>query len=162
MTHRAAHLILPLWLLVAAASPVRSESPTTPLALATAFCDAVRSGDERAAEALMTAELQTAIATLRAADARFRSAHPDEKPPLGDGLPLAGFPDVPETCTPSELSATSARLTYVPAGAADGAWSDRLILSAQPDGTLRIADILYAPDGARGFRAWLAEAATWD
>lgn len=159
MTHRSAGLILSLALL---AAPAQAEAPATPLDVATAFCDAVRTGDEAAAEALMTADLQAAIAALRRADARFRTAHPDEKPPLGDSLPLAAFPDAAESCTPSEVSATSARLTYVPAGAPAGAWSDRLILAPGADGRLRVADILYAPEGASRFSLWLVEAAGWE
>lgn len=126
--------------------------------LARAFCAAVRSGNEAAAEALMTPELQTAIAALRVADDAFRAAQPDEKPPLGDGLRLTAFPDQPESCTPDEVTSGSVVLTYVPAGAADGLWRDQLLLV--PVGKdLKVADILYAPDGTYRFSRWLAESA---
>jgi hypothetical protein len=127
-------------------------------ALATTFCAAVRAGDEVGAEALMTPELQTAIAKLRATDAAFRTAHPDEKPPLGDGLRLTAFPDYPESCAPAEVTSESVVLTYVPVGAADGLWRDQLLL-VPVGNTLKVADILYAPDGTYRFSTWLAESA---
>ncbi len=139
------------------AQTARAEE-TAAGALAATFCAAVRAGDEAGAEALMTPELQTAIAKVRAADAAFRAAHPDEKPPLGDGLRLTAFPDYPDSCTPEEVTSESVVLTYVPAGAADGMWRDQLLL-VPVAGVLKVADILYAPDGIYRFSRWLAESA---
>ncbi len=130
------------------------------MALAEAFCAAVKAGDEAAAEALMTAELQAAIAALRASDATFRQTYPGDKPPLGDGLRLTAFPDYPESCIPSEASSESVVLTYAPAGAPEAIWRDQLLLVPTGDG-VRIADILYAPDGTGRFSGWLADSATW-
>jgi hypothetical protein len=125
-----------------------------------AFCAAVRASDEAAAEELMTAELQSAVAELRASDAAFRNASPTEKPPLGDGLRLTAFPDYPESCTVSEATSESVVLTYAPAGAPDAIWRDQLLL-VPVDGALRIADILYAPDGTYRFSSWLADSSNW-
>jgi hypothetical protein len=125
-----------------------------------AFCAAVRASDEAAAQALMTAELQSAVADLRASDAAFRNASPTEKPPLGDGLRLTAFPDYPESCTVSEATSESVVLTYAPAGAPDAIWRDQLLL-VPVDGALRIADILYAPDGTYRFSSWLADSSNW-
>ncbi len=138
--------------------PARAE--VTGAMVGEAFCAAVRASDEAAAEALMTAELQSAVAALRTSDAEFRSASPTEKPPLGDGLRLTAFQDYPESCTVSEATSESVVLTYAPAGAPDAVWRDQLLL-VPVDGGLRIADILYAPDGVYRFSGWLAESSNW-
>jgi hypothetical protein len=142
----------------AAAPALASPAADT---VATAFCEAVRASDEAAAEALMTPELQAAIARLRQTDAAFRTAHPDEKPPLGDGLRLTAFPDGLQSCTPEAVAADSAVLVYAPGIDPAAQWRDRLVLVPAPDGRVLVADILYAPDQTAGFAAWLAEASTW-
>jgi hypothetical protein len=150
-----------LALTLLAPAPARAEEGSA-LTLATAFCAAVRASDEAAAEALMTPELQAAVAALRSSDARFRTAYPGDKPPLGNGLQLTAYQDYPESCTPEEVSSASVVLAYVPAGAPDGVWRDQLELVTVPEGGLRVADILYAPDGTQRFSAWLTEAAIWE
>jgi hypothetical protein len=150
-----------LALVLLSPAPARAEDASA-LTLAAAFCAAVRASDEAAAEALMPPELQAAIAALRDSDARFRTAYPGDKPPLGDGLALTAYQDYPESCTPEEVSSASVVLAYVPAGAPDGVWRDQLELVTLSDGSLRVADIRYAPDGNRRFSGWLAEAAVWE
>lgn len=130
-------------------------------ALGRAFCDAVRSADEPAAEALMTPDLQAAIARLRAADAEYRTAYPSDKPPLGDGLRLTAFPDGLESCMPEAATADSVDLVYAPGSDPAATWRDRLVLMAAPAGGLLVADVLYAPDQTARFSDWLAEAASW-
>lgn len=130
-------------------------------AVARAFCEAVRLSDEAAAEALMTPDLQAAIARLRLSDAAFREAHPGEKPPLGDGLRLTAFPDGLQSCTPEAVTPDSAGLVYAPGIDPSSQWRDRLVLVTAPDGGVLVADILYAPDQTTGFAAWLEEAAAW-
>jgi hypothetical protein len=139
--------------LPAAALPARAGSD--PAALAAAFCVTVRAGDETAAEALMTPELRAGIVRLRAADAAFRAIYPGDKPPLGDGLRLTGYVDYPESCAAEEAGPAGAVLVYAPAGAPADVWRDRLVFAPGPDGTPRIADILYAPDQTARFSDWL-------
>ena len=153
--------VLGLAVLAAAGAGQGSAQDSPAERVALAFCAAVRAGDTGAAEALMTPALRSAIAQLQIADAAFRSAHPEDKPPLGDGLRLAGFPDAAETCVPEEVTATGAVLAYVPQGAPDGAWRDRLILEPGPDGAPLIADIVFAPGPGDRFSTWLAESAGW-
>ena len=150
-----------LAMVLLAPAPAARAGDDAARTLATAFCAAVRASDETAAEALMTPALQAAIAALRASDARYRTTFPDDKPPLGDGLALTAYQDYPESCTPEQVSATSVVLAYVPAGAPGEVWRDRLELVALADGSLRVADILYAPDGTRRFSGWLTEATDW-
>lgn len=153
--------VLPLALAaLLSAAPAALAAPAAE-AVALAFCDAVRASDEAAAEALMTPDLQAAIAQVRAADAEFRTAHPDDKPPLGDGLRLTAFPDGLQSCTPEAATADSVDLVYAPGLDPAATWRDRLILVAAPDGGALIADIFYAPDQTSGFSGWLKEAADW-
>ena len=146
-------------LIVLAAGP----AVATPAAEAVArtFCEAVRAADEAAAEALMTPDLQAAIARLRAADLAYRATYPGDKPPLGDGLRLTAFPDGLESCTPEAVTAEGADLILAPAGAPDAPWRDRLVLAPAPDGGVLVADILFAPDRATRFSDWLADSASW-
>ncbi len=129
--------------------------------LALRFCDAVRQSSEPAAEALMTPDLQDAIARLRAADADYRRAHPEEKPPLGDGLRLTAFPDGLESCRPEAAGPSGVDLVYAPGSDPAATWRDRLVLVPGPEGGVLIADILYSPDFATRFSDWLSDAAAW-
>jgi hypothetical protein len=132
-----------------------------PESFALRFCEAVRSSDEALAEALMSPDLQAAIARLRVADAEFRIAYPGDKPPLGDGLRLTAYPDGLDTCTPIAVTADSADLVYVPGSDPSATWQDRLVLMATPDGGVLVADILYAPDQTARFSDWLSEGTSW-
>lgn len=154
------HSLIALTLAGLAASAAAAAAPD-PASLARQFCDALRAGDPAGAEALMTAELQVAIARLREADADYRIAYPQDKPPLGDGLRLTAFPDGLESCTPETVSAESADLVFAPGSDPSATWRDRLILVATPDGGVLVADILYAPDQTARFSDWLADAASW-
>ena len=49
--------------------PCAARAEATGTMVGEAFCAAVRASDEAAAEALMTAELQSAVAALRTSDA---------------------------------------------------------------------------------------------
>ena len=141
-----------------ASTAAAEEDPTS---LARQFCDAVRNSDETLAEALMSPDLQAAIARLRVADAEFRIAYPGDKPPLGDGLRLTAFPDGLASCTPVAVTSDSADLVFAPGSDPSATWQDRLVLMATPDGGVVVADILYAPDQTARFSDWLSEAASW-
>lgn len=116
------------------------------------FCAAVLAGNEAAAVALMSPELQAKVAQVKAFDAGWRQRNPTEKPPLGDGLRLTAWQDAPQSCTPEVAADGSVLLTYVPAGVPTERWQDRLVLSnGNPP---RIADIGYDRDMGR-FDRWL-------
>jgi hypothetical protein len=122
-------------------------------ALGKRFCAAVMAGDEAAAVALMTPELQAKIAQVKVFDAGWRQRNPTEKPPLGDGLRLTAWQDAPQSCTPEVAADGSVLLTYVPAGVPTERWQDRLVLTTgRPP---RIADIGYDRDNSGGFDVWL-------
>ena len=155
------HSLIALTLAGLAAAAEEAAAAPDPASLARQFCDALRAGDQAGAEALMSAELQAAIARLRKADADYRIAYPQDKPPLGDGLRLTAFPDGLESCTPETVSAESADLVFAPGSDPSATWRDRLVLVATPDGGVLVADILYAPDQTARFSDWLADAASW-
>lgn len=146
--------------LVGFCGPTAAAEPD-PIALAERFCNAVRASDEASAEALMSPNLQDAIARLRLADAEFRIAYPDDKPPLGDGLRLTAFPDGLESCGAKAASAEGVDLVYAPGSNPSVTWQDRLVLMTAPDGGVLVADILYAPNQTARFSDWLSEAASW-
>lgn len=114
--------------------------------LAEHFCTAVLASDESAAEALMTDALRSRVAKAREADRAFQQAHPGDKPPLGDGLPLSAYPHAPSQCRASGTSAGSIFVNYTFADDPKAGWKDRLIVERSAGGAVRIADIAYAPE----------------
>ncbi|MFM2354969.1 MAG: hypothetical protein RLZZ528_705 [Pseudomonadota bacterium] len=142
-----------LLLSVAVATPAMAAPPADPEALGQAWCAAVLAFDEAAAEALMSDSLRDAVARARSADAAFRQEHPDDKPPLGDGLALAAFPDTPATCrvTPA---AEGIEIRYVFPDTPDADWIDRLLTAPTAEG-LAVVDVLFAPDYRGSLALWL-------
>jgi hypothetical protein len=126
-------------------------------ALGTRFCAAVLAGDEMAAVALMTSDVQEKVNKLKVFDAGWQARNPGEKPPLGNGLQLTAWQDAPQSCTPGEAKGNNLVLTYVPAGAPAEIWRDTLVL-ADEGGGLRVADIRYEPRTGGHFITWLDEA----
>lgn len=131
------------------------DRPTSTAEVAQAWCDAIERHDEAAAEALMSDGLRSGVARLRQADAAFRTAHPGDKPPLGDGLRLTSFPDPVEACTTARIEGDVVVLRIVPEGVPGGAWEDRLHVRQGPGGP-EIDDVGFAPAGAERLRAWMA------
>lgn len=128
--------------------------------LAASWCAAVSARDEAMATALMSPDLQQAVALARIANAAFQTAHPGEKPPLGDGLRLTAFPDGIDTCTPAAQPDGTVRLTMQPAGSAEGAWFDEMIPVAGPSGARVVGDIRFSGEAGDSLSLWLKDAAT--
>lgn len=125
-------------------------------ALARQFCAAVLKGDEAAAVALMTPDLQVQVAQMRKLDADWRERNPDQKPPLGDGLRLTAWQDAPGTCTPGPPGRYRIELSYSPASAPADRWRDTLIL-VRVAGDLKVADIEFDPKSGGSLRGWVNE-----
>lgn len=125
-------------------------------ALARQFCAAVLKGDEAAAIALMTPDLQLQMAQLRLFDAAWQARNPGQKPPLGNGIRLTAWEDAPGTCTPGEQGRYRIELTYTPASAPADQWRDTLIL-LRVAGDLKVADIEFDPKGGGSLRGWVTE-----
>ena len=72
----------------------------TPDQLGDAFCIASLANDMSSIEAgLLTPALAEAIAAAETRNAKFKAQYPDDKPPLGDGLPWRSYPDFADGCT---------------------------------------------------------------
>ncbi|MCR6635085.1 hypothetical protein [Devosia sp.] len=70
----------------------------TPADFGAAFCKGGIDNDMSAIEAALTPDLAKVIAEAEAKNAEIQAATPDEKPPLGDGLPWRSWPDYADGC----------------------------------------------------------------
>lgn len=81
---------------------------------------------------LVTPDLGEAIANALAHNAQIQAAAPDEKPPLGDGIPWASWPDKPDTCdievTEAHDGVARVNVTYGFTAAPDANYTDTLVL----------------------------------
>lgn len=71
------------------------------------FCIARLGNDMAPVEGLLSADLTATIAEAEAKNDAIQKAHPDEKPPLGDGIPWQNYPDQADDCRASTLQTTS-------------------------------------------------------
>ena len=142
---KSAVLVGPL-LAVALFSGVATASDD-PRAVGEAFCKARLGNDEAATLALLTPSLKEAIKEAEARRDVIAKAAPDEKPPLGDGIPYQAFPDVAETCTVGGVIETAGQsevqVRYSFADAPGAGWTDRLKLVTE-GGKLLVDDVVYA------------------
>lgn len=129
------------------------------------FCMSRLGNDEAVIEGILTADLGKAIADAEAKDGAYRAKHPDEKPPLGDGIPWQSSPDYAAKCTTglATLSRNDAKIEikYDFSDDAAAGYTDTLILKKLPIegmdvGHWRIDDVVY-PDGT-DLKGWLVSA----
>ena len=125
-----------------------------------AFCGlrAVEGGNARIH--LMSPSLVELVNKALAVNAKLQAETPDEKPPLGDGVPYQSYPDVAPKCEPGAAAkdgdAIVAEVKYSFPDSPDANWTDRLVLVADDAGTLLVDDILYGETGEDGtLRAFL-------
>lgn len=100
--------------------------------VAAIFCESHGDLEVGLREPYLSPALAEAIAAAKAANARFAAAHPEEKPPLGDGIPWQSWPDFAESCTPGEplymMDEARLTITYAFPEYPDAGYSDRLWL----------------------------------
>lgn len=120
------------------------------------FCISRLGNDMAPVEGLLTTELRGAIAEAEARNAALQQAHPDDKPPLGDGIPWQAFPDYAAECNVGAVAIDADRATvdiaYGFPDYPDASFTDhlQLIRVAQPDlpePLWRIENIGYATEG---------------
>ena len=118
----------------------------TPRAIAEKFCATRLDGDEKALRLLLTASLLKAIEEAEARNDIIAKASPDEKPPLGDGIPYQTYPDMAPEC---EVGAekqvdgrTEIELRNVFPDAKGADWTDRLVL-LESEGRLLIDNVIF-------------------
>lgn len=129
-------------------------APISPARLGVMFCALQLEGDSATLESLLTPTLAAAIARAESVSAAAAAVAPDEKPPLGDGIPWASYPDRPDSCRVSNIAetGTSAEVTlrYGFAASPEADFADTLraaqVETAGVQGWL-IDDVVYA-DGA--------------
>jgi hypothetical protein len=119
--------------MVALAVPAAAQDAgLTPEQLGEIFCISRLAGDLGALEGLMTVGLEQAIADAEAQNSAIAAASPDEKPPLGDGIPWAAYPDRPSSCAIGEpqwmMDEARLEITYEFDNAPDAGFSDTLLL----------------------------------
>lgn len=119
------------------------------------FCLSRIGNDEAVITGILTDGLKQAIASAEQKDADYAKKHPDEEPPLGDGIPWQSSPDYAAKCDTGlvTLSKTDARveIKYGFPDDASADFSDTLILKKVPIagmdvGYWRIDNVMY-PDG---------------
>lgn len=119
-------------------------------ALGELFCALTRDGDQFAPRYLLTRSLTTDIEAAQQASDAWSAAHPGDKPPLGDGVQFASFPDGAPVCNVGAIAdgpgaETLVDIQYIVGAAPEGNWTDRLVLRTE-DGLPRIDDILYGSE----------------
>ena len=114
-------------------------------AVAKSYCVAMIANDEAKAEMLLSDSLRLAITKARETNRLFEAAHPGDKPPLGDGLPLTAYTDQPSKCTPTNMRDGSVTLRYELAYGPEADWQDKLIFETSTGGA-KIADVLFGPE----------------
>lgn len=120
------------------------------------FCIARLGNDMAPVQGLLTTGLAAAIAEAEAKNDAIQKAHPDEKPPLGDGIPWQDAPDYAAECTVGAVTLEADRavvdIAYGFPDYPDANFTDhlQLILVAQPDlpePRWRIENLGYATEG---------------
>jgi hypothetical protein len=90
--------------------------------------------------------LRDLIVEAEARNAVIAEGAPDEKPPLGDGIPLQSFPDRAPKCAVGAVKEADngaiVEVGYSFLGQAGGDWTDRLVLRPE-EGRLLIDDVLF-------------------
>lgn len=137
-------------------APAMAQSPgLTPEQVGEIFCLSRTASDAGPIVGLLTPDLSAAIAEAKARNAEIAAQHPDEKPPLGDGIPWQAWPDHAEKCEAgtAELMMDEARIAirydFPETPHADYTDHLRLRLVDDPQTGLRvwrIDNIAYATD----------------
>jgi hypothetical protein len=151
-------LSLALLVLPMVSAPVLAEMVTvTPAQIGEMFCISHLGNDDGILRGVLTDELRTQIDYSEARNATIARAFPDEKPPLGDGIPWSSFPDYADSCSIGSIATENgeARVVIQYGFAADPTadYSDTLVLRqvAHPHdpttGIWRIDDVAYTTVG---------------
>ncbi|MCV0396126.1 MAG: hypothetical protein K5872_04890 [Rhizobiaceae bacterium] len=142
---RAAARLALCALVLAVAPGIAKAGPDDATAVAERFCALQAKGDDAALRPMLSTALADLLSEAEERNAIIASGAPDEKPPLGDGIPWRTFPDVTEACAPASVretdNATLVAVRYRIAGEEAG-WKDTLVLRRE-NGRLAIDDVMY-------------------
>lgn len=121
---------LALALFLLPTTTIAAES--TPADFGAAFCKGGIDNDMSAIEAALTPDLAKVIAEAEAKNAEIQAAAPDEKPPLGDGLPWRSWPDYADGCEVGTITEdagkTLVEIRYSFTSSPDANYADHLVL----------------------------------
>jgi hypothetical protein len=139
-----------LMAVLSAAQPALAQPADDTAKLGDLFCKLTRDGAQFEPQYLLT---RTLIADINAAlkkNDEWAKANPGDKPPLGDGIQFASFPDSAPVCRPGAVTdgqggAKLLDIEYIVGAEPDGNWIDRLVLKTE-DGLPRIDDVLYGTE----------------
>jgi hypothetical protein len=145
---------------VAGTPAARADTAADARQLGRIFCWLGKNDGEFGRMYLATRSLTEAIDAAVKKNGEIAQAVPDEKPPLGDGVPFQSFPDTAPVCKPGKLSDKGRHqeleIIYEFPETPKGNWTDRLVLVPE-FGRLRIDDVLFGPgDSGDGLRKALA------
>jgi hypothetical protein len=111
---------------------VAPAAESTPADFGAAFCKASLDDDMSAIYSDLTPDLAAIIADAEAKNAKIQADAPDEKPPLGDGLPWRSWTDYADGCEvgaiTEDASKTLVEIRYSFAAAPDANYTDQLVL----------------------------------
>ncbi|WP_196257890.1 hypothetical protein [Pelagibacterium limicola] len=114
---------------------------------AAVFCESHGDLDIGARAPYLSPALLEAIAAADAVSQLYVDAYPDEKPPLGDGIPWQAWPDYADACTPGDPlydgDEATVAITYTFIEYPDATYSDELRF-VRVDGDWLIDDVIYA------------------
>jgi len=136
-------------LVLAASTTVAQAEPLTftPDQVGDTFCIATLANDmSRIENGLLSPALVEVVTRAEIRNAQFKSQHPDDKPPLGDGLPWRSYPDTADGCIvgsvtiSADASAASVQINYTFQSAPAANYTDTLRLK-QTTGTDRFYQI---------------------
>lgn len=120
-------------------------APTTPTDFGALFCRASLADNMAPIEALLTPELTDIAHHALDLNDEIQAAYPDEKPPLGDGLPWRSWTDAASTCVVEGIREgspeTRVTIRYGFADAPGADYSDTLLITDLGGGNWRLTDI---------------------
>lgn len=119
----AALILLPITTLAA---------ESTPADFGAAFCQGSIDNDMSAIEAALTPDLAKIVAEAEEKNAKIQAAAPNEKPPLGDGLPWRSWQDYADGCEVGDITeesgATLVEIRYSFTTSPEANYADQLVL----------------------------------
>jgi hypothetical protein len=146
--------------IVAGVSAAKADTAEDARKLGEIFCLLGKNGGEFGRMYLVTRSLGTAVGEAVKKNDEIAAAMPDEKPPLGDGVPFQSYQDDAPVCKPGKLTEADGKqvleIGYEFTDTPTGNWTDRLVLAPE-DGRPRIDDVLFGTDNSGdGLRKALA------
>lgn len=141
--------LVTLLLFVTPASALAEDALATS-DLGARFCRLVQEGEQSIElDALISASLAAAISEALARNDAIQAGAPDEKPPLGDGIPWMSWPDRPDTCNVNVAVAVdkgaALPISYGFTAAPEASYTDTLVLVHEA-GAWRIDDVILLDD----------------